>query len=90
MAKYMIETISVFRISYVVECENEMAARMEVSARMDVGNLKEFSQEHLREFICSSREITKEEYLKTFSEANSYLFHLNDDEKLKFINTVEQ
>jgi hypothetical protein len=49
MAKYMIETISVFRISYVVECENEMAARMEVSARMDVGDLKEFSQEHLRE-----------------------------------------
>lgn len=87
----LVETISQYRIRYVVEladdAPNEYACDDVVMA--DAGGeyeLKEFSQRHIGESILSHREITKEEYLKTFNEDNEYLAAWTNDQKFGFIN----
>lgn len=84
MAKYLVETISVFRMRYVVETKSEEHARDTVT--MNEEDLREFSQLHLDEIITSSREIDRAEYLRLFDEDNDYLSGWDDDRKLAFIN----
>ena len=70
MPKYLVETVSLFRIRYVVEANEDTHATDEVV----MNNADdEFSQKHLDEIITSTREITDEEYLKLFDEDNDYL-----------------
>jgi hypothetical protein len=87
MPKYLVETISMFRIRYVVEANNASDARDEVT--MNEGNLHEFSQLHLDETISYAREIDQEEYLRLFDEDNAYLQEWDDDDKLGWINKVD-
>ena len=87
MAKYLVETVSVFRMRYVVEANSASDARDEVT--MSVGDdFKEFSQLHLDEMISSTREITSAEYLRMFDEDNVYLKDWDEDQKLDFVNVI--
>lgn len=88
MTKYLVETISMFRMRYVVEAECADHARDEVTMNND-GSLHEFSQCHLDEIITSTREINREEYLRLFDEDNDYLQNWDEDRKLKWVNVIE-
>jgi len=87
MPKYLVETVSMFRIRYVVEADNASDAKDEVT--MNNGDLNEFSQLHLDELITSAREIDREEYLRLFDEDNDYLREWDDEHKLKWVNKVD-
>ena len=87
MPKYMVETISMFRMRYVIEAENVEHAKDEVT--MNEGYLREFSQLHLDEVITSTREIDEVEYLRMFDEDNDYLKEWDYDQKLKFLNVID-
>lgn len=88
MPKYLVETVSVFRMRYVVEAENESHARDEVTMCVSE-DLKEFSQLHVDEMITSTREINKKEYLRMFDEDNVYLKDWTKEQKLDFVNVMD-
>lgn len=85
MAKYLVETISVFRIRYVVECESAEHAKDVVT----MNEAEEFSQLHIDEMITSTREIDDAEYLRLFDEDNDYLRSWSEDQKFKYVHKVE-
>lgn len=91
MPKYLVETISMFRMRYVIEANNVEHAKDEVS--MNDGNLREFlrefSQLHVDETITSAREISQAEYLRQFDEDNEYFKDWTDEDKLSFVNVVD-
>lgn len=88
MPKYLVETVSIFRMRYVVEAENAEHAKDEVTMNND-GNLHEFSQLHLDEIISSTREIDRDEYLRQFDEDNDYLQEWDDERKLAWVNVID-
>jgi hypothetical protein len=85
MPKYLVETVSLFRIRYVIEANEASHAADEVVMN-NIDN--EFSQKHLDEIITSTREITDEEYLKLFDEDNQYIMQWDEDSKFKFVHKV--
>lgn len=89
MAKYLVETISMFRMRYVIEANNADDAKDEVTMNNDSGVLREFSQYHLDEVITSAREIDRGEYLRMFNEDNDYLQDWDEDQKLTFVNVID-
>lgn len=89
MPKYLVETISMFRLRYVVEAKCAEHATDEVVMNISEGKLREFSQKHLDEIITSSREIDREQYLQIFNEDNDYLQDWDEDQKLQFVNEVD-
>jgi hypothetical protein len=87
MPKYLVETVSVFRMRYVVEAKNASDARDEVT--LNVGdNFHEFSQLHLDEMISSTREIDDTEYLRMFDEDNVYLKDWDEEQKFRFVQVL--
>ena len=84
---YLVESISVFHIRHVVRAKNAEHAMDEVV--MDDGNLREFSQKHIDCNIIDARKIDSEEYLRMFNKDNAYLSIWTDEEKLKFVNTID-
>ena len=87
MPKYLVETVSVFRMRYVVEANNASDARDEVT--LNVGdNFHEFSQLHLDEMISSTREIDDTEYLRMFDEDNVYLEDWDEEQKFRFVQVL--
>ena len=85
MPKYLVETVSLYRIRYVVEANEATHAADEVV----MNNVEdEFSQKHLDEIVTSTREITDEEYLKLFEEDNDYLMSWDEASKFKFVHKV--
>ena len=87
MPKYLVETVSVFRMRYVIEANNASDAKDEVT--MNMGDLSEFSQYHVDEMITSARQIDKKEYLRLFDEDNEYLKAWSKEQKLNWINKVD-
>ena len=87
MPKYLVDTLSIFRLRYVVEAECAEHANDEVV--MNEGNLREFSQKHLDELITSTREIDNEEYLRLFDEDNDYLRGWDMEHKFCFVNEID-
>jgi hypothetical protein len=87
MPKYLVETISMFRMRYVIEAENVEHAKDEVT--MNVEELAEFSQHHVDEVITSSREIDDTEYLRQFDKDNEYLKDWTEGQKFSFVNTID-
>jgi len=87
----MVETISTFRMRYVVEANEESHALDEVTYQLglDGSFFKEFSQNHVDETIFSSREITDEEFLKEFDKDNSYLASWPIHNKREYINEID-
>ena len=86
---YVVETISMFRMRYVVEAKEAEHAADEVVFSLGNTEFKEFSQHHVDEVITSTREITQEEYLKLFDTDNDYLAEWSVDEKLSFVNRID-
>jgi hypothetical protein len=87
MPKYLVETVSVFRMRYVVEAKNASDARDEVT--MNVGdNFHEMSQLHLDEMISSTREIDTTEYLRMFDEDNVYMKDWTEEQKLGLVQVL--
>lgn len=82
MPKYLVETISMHRIRYVVECESADQAKDVVT----MNEAEELSQLHLDELITSAREIDDAEYLRLFDEDNDYLKDWDEERKFKFVN----
>lgn len=69
MPKYLVETVSMFRMRYVVDCEHPDHAAGEVT----MGEVDEFSQHHVAENITSVREISEDELPKLFVQDHPYL-----------------
>jgi hypothetical protein len=87
MPKYLVETVSVFRMRYVVEAKNASDARDEVT--MNLGdNFHEMSQVHLDEMISSTREIDTAEYLRMFDEDNVYMKDWTEEQKLGLVQVL--
>ena len=87
MPKYLVETVSLFRIRYVVEAKNASDAKNEVT--MNLGdNFHEMSQLHIDESIISVDEITTADYLRIFDEDNVYLKDWTEEQKLGFVNVL--
>jgi len=89
MNKYMVETISIHRIRYVVEAKEATHATDEVVSRLGDINFDEFSQYHVDEVISSVREINDDEYLKMFDEDNDYLKNWTDEQKFDFVQKID-
>lgn len=85
MPKYLVETISMHRMRYVVDCSAAGHA-MDIVAHDEVRD--EFSQKHIGESILSAREIDDAEYLRLFDEDNDYLSGWDDEQKFKFVHKV--
>ncbi len=88
MPKYLVETVSIFRMRYVVEANNASDAKDEVTMNND-GQLHEFSQLHIDEMITSTREIDRAEYLRMFDEDNDYLQEWDEEQKLDWVNVID-
>ena len=82
----MVETLSQFRHRYIVELPDNAENNWAVEDVIITGGVEEFSQTHLGELDFSSREITKEEYLRLFDEDVSYCRDWSEEQKLKFIH----
>ena len=88
MPKYLVETVSMFRLRYVVEAECAEHAKDEVALNFD-GKMHEFSQLHIDEMITSAREIDTEEYLRLYDEDNPHFKYWTDEEKLAWVNVID-
>lgn len=84
---YLVETVSIFRMRYVVEAKEAGHAEDEVVC--NTGDLTEFSQKHVDECITSTRELTEEEYIKVFDQDNDYLNSWDIEQKKRFINKID-
>ena len=85
MPKYLVETISIHRIRYVVECETAEHAKDCVT----MNEAEEFSQLHIDEMITSTRVIDDPEYLLLFDEDNAYLKDWSEEEKFKYVYKID-
>jgi hypothetical protein len=86
---YIVETVSMFRMRYVVEALEEEHANDEVVCGLGNTDFQEFSQHHVDEVITGSREITKEEYIKMFDKDNDYMQSWSEEQKMSFINKID-
>ncbi len=84
----LVETVSMFRMRYVVECDEEEHASDEVVMRKGDDGFEEFSQHHLDEVITSTRVIDEREYLDLFDKDNDYLAKWDVEQKKRFINKI--
>lgn len=87
MAKYLVETVSMFRMRYVIEALEDTHACDTVI--MNDGDVEEFSQVHLDEIITSTREIDDAEYLRLFDQDNDYLKDWDDSLKFRRVHVID-
>jgi hypothetical protein len=85
MPKYLVETISMHRIRYVVDCKSAEHAKDTVT----LNEAEEFSQLHIDEMITSTRVIDDAEYLRVFDEDNDYLKEWSEEQKFKYVHEVD-
>ena len=90
MAKYIIETVSLFKLKYAVEADSMDKAIGAVEHHVEHGDLIEFSQKHIAENIFDCREILDEEFLTLWDQDNDYMIEWkwSDAKKLSFINKI--
>lgn len=86
----MVETLSQFLHRYVVELPDDAPNFKATDHVLFNSEAKEMSQNHLGEMDLSTREITKEEYLRLFNEDNEYLSQWSDEAKLNLINKLPE
>ena len=91
MALYLVETVSMFRMRYVIDCKDETHATDTVITG-DAGDGKivnELSQMHIDENITSVRKISMPEYMKIFDKDNDYLQSWSKEQKRNMITKVK-
>jgi len=84
MKKFLVETISMFRHTYVIECEHEDHAADTVV----MNEVEEFSQNHIDENIFSIREITDAEIIPLCDRENPYLKEWTGEQKMSLVHRV--
>lgn len=77
--KYLVETISMFRMRYVVDTDSPDYAADSVT----MGDVEEFSQKHLDEIISSVRAVSDEECANIFFEDHDYIRRDYDPDRWK-------
>ena len=77
MSLYMVETISMFRMRYLVDTSCPSYAEDSVVSQ-DLED--EFTQKHLDEVIVSTREVTKEEAERIYLADNGFALHRSLDD----------
>lgn len=82
---YLVETISTFRIRYVVSAKSAEHAADTVAME----EAEEMSQKHIDENILGVRQIFRAEYLQIFDEDNDYLRSWDADKKLSMVHVVD-
>lgn len=85
MPKYLVETVSMFRIRYVVECESAEHAKDTVS----MNEADEFGQLHIDENIIGCREVDDEEAVRLFFEDAPYLEQWGPERALSQVHVVD-
>jgi DNA-binding GntR family transcriptional regulator len=85
MPKYLVETIDMFRMRYVIECESAEHAKDVVTMK----EAEEFSQLYLDETISYARVIDDAEYLRLFDQDNDYLKAWPEEQKFKYVHKVD-
>jgi len=86
---YLVETVSMFRMRYVVEAREEGHATDEFVMEIGKEDFHEFSQHHIDEVIVSTRELSAKDYLELFDKDNDYLKSWSNEQKMSMINTIE-
>ena len=86
---YLVETVSMFRMRYVIEAREEEHATDEFVMEIGKDDFHEFSQHHMDEVIVSTRELSAKDYLELFDKDNQYLKSWDIAEKMRFINSVD-
>ena len=84
----LVETISMFRHRYVVECNEEEHAADEVVMNKGREDFEEFSQHHIDECVSSTRVITEQEYFELLDKDNGYMAAWDAYKKKRFINKI--
>lgn len=85
MPKYLVETVSMFRMRYVVECDSPAHAKDTVTME----EADEFGQLHIDEAIVGCREITDEEVPQLFFEDHPYLESWGPEKAFEYVHKVE-
>jgi len=85
---YLVETVSMFRIRYVVEAREEGHAEDEFVMEIGKESFKEFSQHHIDEVIVSTRKLSATDYMNLFDTDNDYLKSWDIEQKMSMINTI--
>ena len=78
----LVETISQFRMRYLIETNDnhpEWALDSVVEGHVNNKVIKEFSQEHLGETVFSHRTVTEQDALDLFRKDNNYLATWSDN-----------
>ena len=85
----LVDVLSQHLIRYVVEVEDDIDHALdEFICREGDMDFQEFSQNYMGSMPISHREISREEYLKQFDRDNDYLKSWTEEQKFKFINTI--
>ncbi len=85
MPKFLVETVSMFRIRYVVEAEELDHAKQAVLTE----KAKEFGQHHIADNIINTREVTDIEIPKLFFEDLPYLKSWGPETAFEYITKFE-
>jgi hypothetical protein len=86
---YLVETVSMFRMRYVVEAREASHAEDEFVMEIGKDSFKEFSQHHMDEVIVSTRELSATDYMNLFNQDNDYLKSWSDQQKMSMINKID-
>jgi hypothetical protein len=86
---YLVETVSMFRMRYVVEAREAGHAEDEFVMEIGKDSFKEFSQHHMDEVIVSTRELSATDYMNLFNQDNDYLKSWSDQQKMSMINKID-
>jgi hypothetical protein len=86
---YLVETVSMFRMRYVIEAREEGHATDEFVMNLGKESFKEFSQHHMDEVIVSTRELSPVEYLDLHDKDNEYCKSWDIAKKMESINSID-
>jgi hypothetical protein len=85
MPKYVVETVSIFRMRYVIECESAEHAKDTVS----MSEAEEFGQLHIDENIIGCREVGDSEIERLFFEDHPYLENWGPEKAHEYVHKVK-
>lgn len=86
---YLVETVSMFRMRYVIEARDESHAQDEVVMNIHNSEFEEFSQKHIDEVIVSSRELSQQQFLELHYKDNEYLKDWTIEQKMSCVHKID-
>ena len=86
MAWVLVETVSMYRMRYMVEIRDEDPIDYALDTVV-CNQAKEFSQKHIDESIITQRHVTIEEALRICDEDNDYVKNWDKEKKIEVFFT---